>query len=139
MVVIALVVAGLAIAGVFGGSDKKSRHHRQTTPTTSTPTTSTSSTTPSVAMPAPPTTDTQTDTQGGGGGGGSDYPASFRQAVHRELREGRPVARGCVCAYARTKKAYSFPELLIALKKAQQGNSPAKIKNIFIKCAQENS
>jgi hypothetical protein len=91
-------------------------------------------------MPAPPTTDTQTDTQGGGGGGGgSDYPASFGKQFIASCEKGGLSHAGCVCAYARTKKAYSFPELLIALKKAQQGNSPAKIKNIFIKCAQENS
>jgi hypothetical protein len=132
VVVIALVVAGLAIGGVFGGSDdKKSETTAQTTPTTST-------TTPSVAMPAPPTTDTATtDEQGGGGSGG--YPAGFKQQFIKSCESGGLSNAGCQCAFDEVQRQYTFPELLVALKQAQQGNAPAKIKNIFIKCARENS
>src|SRR3954447_3306533 len=133
VLLIALVVAGLAIGGVFGGDDNKSNNTADTTTTSSTPTT----TSPSVAMPSPPTTNTQTDTQGGGGND-AGYTPAFRAQFIKSCQSGGLSQSGCQCAYSRVKDAYSFPELLIALNRARQGNAPSKIKNIFIQCAREN-
>src|SRR4051794_21336242 len=117
VLLIALVVAGLAIGGVFGGDDNKSNTTADTTSTST-------QTSPSVAMPAPPTTSTQTDTQGGGGND-AGYTPAFRAQFIKSCQSGGLSRAGCECAYTRVKSAYTFPELLIALNRARQGNAPS--------------
>jgi hypothetical protein len=126
------VVAGLAIGGVFGGDDEGSETTAQTTPTTpTTETTETTETTPTVAMPEPPQTETEPESDP------SEYPAGFERQFIQSCESGGLSRAGCECAYEEVQKQYTFPELLIALRQAQQGNPPAKIRNIFVQCAQQ--
>lgn len=137
LLLIGLVVAGLAIGGVFGGGDDEDANTTaQTTTTPTTETTETTETTPTVAMPEPPTTEPEPDPDSGGGGG-SEYPPGFERQFISSCQSGGLSRAGCECAYQEVQQQYTFPELLIALRQAQQGNPPAKIRNIFVQCAQQ--
>jgi hypothetical protein len=135
LVVAALIVGGLAVAGVFSSDDSSDNTTAQTTstptttpttPTTTTPTTTTpTETTP--AMPEPPPDEPSN----------AGYTAAFKQQFIKSCQSGGLSAAGCRCAYDQVKSAYSFPELLIALRQSQQGSPPAKLRNIFVQCAQQ--
>jgi hypothetical protein len=127
LVIIALVVAGLAIGGVFGGSDKKSSATTaQTTPTTATPT----QTAPPVAMPAPPTTNTQPSPAPGG------YPPGFRAKFVDSCASGGAPRAICGCTFDKLKSRYSFTEFVGLLGKVKNGNLPPPIQSAVRQCAQ---
>ena len=134
LLVIGLVVAGLAIGGVFGGDDdKKSETTAQTTPTTTTSTTDTTSTstTPTDVMPTPPpTTDTQTPPSSQGG-----FPEKTKQQfVQGCSKSGRLSESQCRCIVDKAENEYSLVEFLAALKATQNGNAPPKLVSIIRSC-----
>jgi pSer/pThr/pTyr-binding forkhead associated (FHA) protein len=134
IVVIGLIVAGLAIGGVFGGSDKKSDTNTvaQTTPTTTTSTTDTTSTsTPTDVMPSVPTTDTQSPPTSQGG-----YPPKIKQEfISGCSRSGKLSRSQCSCIVNKAEQQYSLAEFLAALKATQGGNAPPKLVSIIRGCA----
>src|SRR4051812_24173724 len=97
LVVVALIVGGLALAGVFSSDDSTDNTTAQTTstptttpttPTTTTPTTTTpTETTP--AMPEPPPDEPSN----------AGYTAAFKQQFIKSCQSGGLSAAGCRCAY----------------------------------------
>jgi hypothetical protein len=126
-VVAAIVVAViiLLVAGVFGGSDNKSKNTAQTT---STPTTQT---TPTVAMPQSPTTSTPSQSPGGNG-----YSSTFKNSfVDSCARSGSLSKSQCRCIINKAEAQYSLPEFISAVGQAQKGTTPPKLRQIFVSCA----
>ena len=139
-VVVALVVAGLAIGGVFGGGDdnSKTKTTAQTTPTTA-------ATTPTVPTPTSPSTPPSSGDQGGGGGdqgggggGGSGpgYSSTFKNAFVDSCAKGGSLSRSqCQCIIRKAEDQYSLGDFIAAVGKARQGQTPAKLRQIFVDCA----
>jgi hypothetical protein len=135
VVLIALIVGGLAIGGVFGGDDKKDTASKSadttpaTTPTTpTTPTETTPSAPPADAMPEPPPTEPSAPSGG--------YPPGFiKNLVDQCAQNGKLTRSQCQCAFGRLKNAYTFPELIDVLKQASKGSIPPKARAIIQQCA----
>jgi len=118
--VVILVVAGLAIGGVFSGSDSKSKTTAQTTPTT-----------PTVAMPQTPTETTPSQSPGGNG-----YSSTFKNSfVSSCAKSGSLSTSQCRCIINKAEAQYSLPEFISAVGEAQKGTTPPKLKQIFVSCA----
>jgi hypothetical protein len=132
VLVIALIVAGLAIGGVFGGDDKSDTDTTaQTTPTTTTSTTDTSTTTSTApSMPVPTTTDTQTPPSSQGG-----FPPKIKQQfIEGCSRSGKLSQSQCGCIVDKAEQEYTLPEFLAALKATQNNNAPPKLIAIIRSC-----
>ncbi len=135
VVVIALIVAGLAIGGVFSSKDdKKSTAIAPVSTAFSTPTTPTVPTTPATppptsAMPAPPPSTPSTPTSG--------YPPGFVSKLVDSCASGGKLSRTqCQCWFGKLKNAYTFPELIAVLRKAKSGTIPPKAVSLLRGCLQ---
>lgn len=132
VVVIALIVAGLAIGGVFGGDDDKKETAASTTTTATTPSTTTPAATtpaepPPAAMPEPPA-----DEPPSSGGG---YPPGFvAKLVDSCAQSGKLSRSQCQCWFGKLKDEYTFPQLVQVLKKANQGTIPPKAVSLLREC-----
>jgi len=128
LLLIGLIVAGLAIGGVFGGDDEESEPTAQTTttPTTTTPTTET--TEPPVAMPDPPPEPDEPTS-------GDDYPPGFRKQFVDSCAQGGAPREICGCTFDRLQDQYTFPEFVELLGKADGGNLPPPVRNAVQQCA----
>jgi pSer/pThr/pTyr-binding forkhead associated (FHA) protein len=129
LLLIALIVAGLAIGGVFGGDDEGSETTAQTTPTT-TATTETE-TTPTVAMPEPPPEPEPEEPSSGSDG----YPPGFRKQFVDSCAQGGAPREICGCTFDRLQDQYTFPEFVELLGKADGGNLPPPVRNAVQQCA----
>jgi predicted component of type VI protein secretion system len=124
VVLIALIVAGLAIGGVFSSDNKKNTASTQIAPvaTSTTPVTPP----PTAAMPAPP----QTSTPSGGG-----YPPGFvSKLIQGCSRGGKLTASQCQCWFTKLKNAYTFPQLIDVIRKARSGSIPPKAVSLLRTC-----
>jgi FHA domain len=121
--VLVLVVAGLAIGGVFSGSDDKKSD--TTAQTTSTPT----QTSPTVAMPEPPTTDTTPAPSSG------SYPPGFRKKFVDSCESGGAPRNICGCTFDKLKARYTFPEFVALLGKVKGSNLPGPVRDAVQQCA----
>ena len=124
VVLIALIVAGLAIGGVFS-SDNKSKNTANTStaiaPVQSTPP-------PTSAMPAPPQTPSAPSTSGG-------YPPGFLGKLITGCdRSGKLTHSQCVCWFTKLKNAYTFPQLVTVLQRARGGTIPPKAVALLRTC-----
>jgi hypothetical protein len=131
LLLIALIVGGLAIGGVFGGDDD-SEQAADTTPAQTTPTTT--ETTPTVAMPEPPP-EPEPEEPSSGGGGGDDYPPGFRKQFVDSCAQGGAPREICGCTFDRLQDQYTFPEFVELLGKADGGNLPPPVRNAVQQCA----
>ena len=130
LLLIGLVVAGLAIGGVFGGDDEGSENTAQTTPTTTTPTTT--ETTPSVAMPEPPPEPEPEEPSEPSNGG---YPPGFKKQFVDSCASGGAPRSICECTFDRLKSRYDFTEFVDLLSKAKGGTLPPPVQNAVRQCA----
>jgi hypothetical protein len=134
VVLIALIVGGLAIGGVFSSDDKS--HDIApvaiTTPTVPTvPTTPAPAATtppPAAAMPSPPS-EPSTPSQSGG------YPPGFISKLTDSCAKGGKLTRSqCGCWFNKLKNAYTFPQLVKVIKQAQGGTIPPKAVGLLRTC-----
>ena len=125
VVLIALIVGGLAIGGVFGGDDSKETA-AVTTPTVTNPATpATTTPPPAAAMPEPPPS---TPASGG-------YPPGFVSKLVDSCAQGGKLTRSqCECWFGKLKSAYTFPELVKVIKQAQGGSIPPKAVGLLRSC-----
>ena len=126
VVLIALIVGGLAIGGVFS-SDNKSKNSStaiapvNTTPATTTPPPAT------AAMPAPPQEPSTPSTTG--------YPPGFvGKLIQGCDRSGKLTHSQCVCWFNKLKNAYTVPQLVGVLKRARNGSIPPKAVSLLRTC-----
>jgi FHA domain len=127
LLLIGLVVAGLAIGGVFGGDDEDTEPTAQTTPaTTTTPTTETA---PTVAMPEPPPEEPAEEPSGDG------YPPGFKKQFVDSCASGGAPRSICACTFDSLKEKYTFTEFVDLLSKAEGGNLPPPVENAVRDCA----
>jgi hypothetical protein len=128
VVLIALIVGGLAIGGVFSGDDKE-KTAASATPAATTPTTPTTTTPPpEAAMPAPPPEPSTPST-------GSGYPPGFIDKLVESCAQGGKLTRSqCQCWFGKLKDAYTFPELVKVIKQAQGGSIPPKAVSLLRTC-----
>jgi hypothetical protein len=130
VVVIALIVAGLAIGGVFSSDDSKKTAATVTVPTTPAPAATTPAATtppPAAAMPSPPP---EPSTPSGGG-----YPPGFIGKLVDSCAQGGKLTRSqCQCWFGKLKGAYTFPELVKVIKQAQGGSIPPKAVTLLRGC-----
>jgi hypothetical protein len=125
VVLIALIVGGLAIGGVFS-SDSKSKNTASTT-TTPAPAATTASPPATSAMPAPPQTPSSPSTSG--------YPPGFLSKLIQGCdKSGKLTHSQCVCWFTKLKNSYSFPELVAVLKRARTGSIPPKAVALLRTC-----
>ena len=126
VVLIALIVAGLAIGGVFSSDNNKSKNaSTQIAPiaTSTTPVTPP----PTAAMPAPPQ---QPSTPSGGG-----YPPGFvNKLIQGCARSGKLTQSQCQCWFTKLKNTYTFPQLVTVLQKARSGSIPPKAVSLLRTC-----
>jgi predicted component of type VI protein secretion system len=132
VVLIALIVGGLAIGGVFS-SDKKN-NTASTTPTTPAATTPAPAATtpatppPTAAMPAPPPTPSAPSSGGG-------YPPGFVSKLIASCnRGGKLTPSQCSCWFHKLANAYTFPQLVQVIRKAQGGSIPPKAVSLLRTC-----
>jgi hypothetical protein len=124
VVVIALVVAGLAIGGVFS-SDSKNTASTTPAPAASTTPAAAMPTSPPAAMPAPPS---NAPSSGG-------YPPGFvDQLVTSCASSGKLSHSQCQCWFTKLHDAYTFPELIAVLKQAKTGSIPPKAVTLLRGC-----
>jgi hypothetical protein len=132
VVLIALIVAGLAIGGVFSSDDKKET--ASTTPAVTTPapaatTPAPAATTPppAAAMPEPPPEPSKPSSSG--------YPPGFISKLVDSCAQGGKLTRSqCQCWFGKLKGAYTFPQLVQVIKKAQGGTIPPKAVSLLKTC-----
>src|SRR3954447_22220143 len=125
VVLIALIVAGLAIGGVFSSDNKSKNASTQIAPVS----TSTTSSAPpaTAAMPAPPQTPSSPS--------GSGYPPCFLSKLISGCdKSGKLTHSQCVCWFTKLKNAYTFPELVAVLQKAKSGSIPPKAVALLRTC-----
>lgn len=133
VVLIALIVGGLAIGGVFSSDSKKSTAIAPVSttlaPTPTTPTTPAATTPPpAAAMPAPPPSQPSTPSNGG-------YPPGFINKLTDSCAKGGKLTRSqCGCWFNKLKNAYTFPELVKVIKQAQGGTIPPKAVSLLRGC-----
>jgi predicted component of type VI protein secretion system len=124
VVLIALIVAGLAIGGVFS-SDKKNTASTTTTPVSTAATPATPP--PTSAMPTP----SQTPSAPSGGG----YPPGFvDKLIQGCAKGGKLTPSQCQCWFTKLKNAYTFTELITVIKKARNGSIPPKAVSLLRTC-----
>jgi predicted component of type VI protein secretion system len=124
VVLIALIVGGLAIGGVFS-SDKKNTASTTTVPASSTTPAPTSAMPPPAAMPTPTTS---TPSSGG-------YPPGvISQLSDRCAASGRLTRTQCQCTYEKLKSIYTFPEFVAALQKTKAGSPPPEVLTTIRQC-----
>jgi hypothetical protein len=125
VVLIALIVAGLAIGGVFSSDNKSKNASTQIAPVS---TSTTSSAPPATsAMPAPPQTPSSPS--------GSGYPPGFlTKLISGCDKSGKLTHSQCVCWFTKLKNAYTFPELVTVLQKAKSGSIPPKAVALLRTC-----
>jgi predicted component of type VI protein secretion system len=134
VVVIALIVAGLAIGGVFSSDSKKDTALAPVStapapaPATAVPTTpATTTPPPASAMPAVPA---QPSTPSTGG-----YPPGFIGKLVSSCAKGGKLTRSqCGCWFNKLKNAYTFPELVKVIRQAQGGSIPPKAVGLLRTC-----
>jgi predicted component of type VI protein secretion system len=126
VVLIALIVAGLAIGGVFSSDDKKNTASTTTTPapaaTTPPPT---AAMPPPAAMPEPPTSPSSGD---------GWPPGIIPKLADRCAASGKLTKSQCVCTFTTLKGQYTFPEFVAALRKTKAGSPPAPVLAAIRKC-----
>jgi hypothetical protein len=125
VVLIALIVAGLAIGGVFSSDNKSKNASTQIAPVS---TSTTSSAPPATsAMPAPPQTPSSPS--------GSGYPPGFlNKLISGCDKSGKLSHSQCVCWFTKLKSSYTFPELVAVLQKAKSGSIPPKAVALLRTC-----
>lgn len=128
VVLIALIVGGLAIGGVFSSDDKK--NVAVTTPSIPTPAPATPAATtppPAAAMPEPPPSEPSPSSGG--------YPPGFVNKLVDSCAQGGKLTRSqCQCWFGKLKNAYTFPELVKVIKQAQGGSIPPKAVSLLRTC-----
>jgi hypothetical protein len=124
VLLIGLVVAGLAIGGVFGGDDEESEPTAATTPTTA----QTTETTPTVAMPEPPPEPEPEEPA-------DEYPPGFKKQFVDSCASGGAPRSICECTFDRLQNRYSFTEFVDLLSKARGGSLPPPVENAVRECA----
>src|SRR4051812_42480106 len=125
VVLIALIVAGLAIGGVFSSDSKSKNASTQIAPVSTSTTSSAPPATP--AMPAPPQTPSSPS--------GSGYPPGFLSKLISGCdKSGKLTHSQCVCWFTKLKNAYTFPELVAVLQKAKSGSIPPKAVALLRTC-----
>ncbi|MEA2441039.1 MAG: hypothetical protein QOH76_2463 [Thermoleophilaceae bacterium] len=128
VVLIALIVAGLAIGGVFSSDDKKNTASTTTTPAPAATTTTpppTAAMPPPSAMPEPPAS---TPSSGG-------YPPGFVQKLIDACSKGGKLTPSqCQCWFTKLKNAYTFPQLIGVIRKAKSGSIPPKAVSLLRTC-----
>jgi hypothetical protein len=131
VVVIALIVAALAIGGVFSSDDKKNTASTTTTPAVTTPApaaTTPATPPPTSAMPSAPPTPSAPSSGGG-------YPPGFISKLIASCSKGGKLTPSqCSCWFTKLKNAYTFPELIVVIKKAQSGSIPPKAVSLLRTC-----
>jgi hypothetical protein len=131
VVVIALIVAGLAIGGVFSSKDDKKSTAIAPVSTVFNNTTPTAPTTPATppptsAMPAPPP-EPASPTSG--------YPPGFVSKLVTSCASSGKLSRSqCQCWFGKLKNAYTFPQLVTVLQKAKAGTIPPKAVSLLRGC-----
>jgi hypothetical protein len=129
--VIALIVAALAIGGVFSSDDKKNTASTTTTPAVTTPApaaTTPATPPPTSAMPSAPPTPSAPSSGGG-------YPPGFISKLIASCSKGGKLTPSqCSCWFTKLKNAYTFPELIVVIKKAQSGSIPPKAVSLLRTC-----
>ena len=124
VVLIALIVGGLAIGGVFSSNNKKNTANTTPTATTPAPVTPPPATS---AMPAPPSTPS-TPSSGG-------YPPGFvDKLIEGCSKGGKLTPSQCQCWFTKLKNAYTFPQLIAVIKRARNGSIPPKAVNLLRTC-----
>jgi predicted component of type VI protein secretion system len=125
VVLIALIVAGLAIGGVFSSDNNKKNASTAIAPVQTAPATTTPPAT--SAMPAPPQTPSTPSTTG--------YPPGFVSKLIQGCdRSGKLTHSQCVCWFNKLKNNYTFPELVVVLKRARTGSIPPKAVALLRTC-----
>ena len=133
VVLIALIVGGLAIGGVFSSDDNKD-NTASTTPAVTTPAPAATTTTPAAttpppaaAMPEPPSEPSTPSSSG--------YPPGFISKLVDSCAQGGKLSRSqCQCWFGKLKNAYTFPELVKVIKQAQGGSIPPKAVSLLRTC-----
>jgi predicted component of type VI protein secretion system len=128
VVLIALIVAGLAIGGVFSSDDnKKTNASTQIAPVSTSTTPATTPPPATSAMPAPPQEPSTPSSSG--------YPPGFLSKLIQGCdKSGKLSHSQCVCWFTKLKNAYTFPELVTVLKKARGGSIPPKAVSLLRTC-----
>jgi predicted component of type VI protein secretion system len=125
VVLIALIVAGLAIGGVFSSDNKKNAASTQIAPIATSTTPATPA--PSAAMPAPP----QAPSTPSGGG----YPPGFvSKLIQGCSKGGKLTPSQCQCWFTKLKNTYTFPQLITVIKQARSGSIPPKAISLLRTC-----
>jgi hypothetical protein len=128
VVVIALIVAGLAIGGVFSSDSKKST---AIAPVATTPAPAPAATTPApppaAAMPTPPP-------QPAPSSGGGYPPGIIPKLADRCAASGKLSRSRCLCTFQTLQGQLTFIQLIDALKKTNAGNPPPVIIAALRKC-----
>ena len=128
VVLIALIVAGLAIGGVFSSDDKK---NTAATTTATTPAPAATTPPPTAAMPPPsamPEPPSSTPSSGG-------YPPGFVQKLIDACSKGGKLTPSqCQCWFTKLKNAYTFPQLIAVIRKAKSGSIPPKAVSLLRTC-----
>jgi hypothetical protein len=126
VVLIALIVGGLAIGGVFSSDSKKTAN---TTPAAAT---TPAVTAPAAAMPSPPAAMPAPPSNAPSSGG---YPPGFvDQLVTSCASSGKLSHSQCQCWFTKLHDAYTFPELIAVLKQAKTGSIPPKAVDLLRGC-----
>lgn len=127
VVLIALIVGGLAIGGVFSSKDSKKPAIATTAATTPAATTP-AAPPPTAAMPAPPASTPATPAGGG-------YPPGFVAKLVDACASGGKLSRSqCQCWFTKLHDAYTFPELIDVLRQAKNGSIPPKAVSLLRGC-----
>src|SRR5436305_9526698 len=123
VVIIALIVAGLAIGGVFSGSKSKSKTTAQTTPTTQ------STTAPTVSVPTitTPTDTTPADTTPSTTG----FPPSAKRTFVNACVNGGASKSICTCTIDKLESRFSFADFISQSK----GKISSEARNAARQCA----
>ena len=129
VVLAAIIVGVLAIAGVFGGSSDNSKKAASTTPATTPVATQP---TPSVAMPqtVPETTDTSSSNP-------SDYPPRIEKTFVDSCSSGGAPRSVCQCTFSKLKNRYTFTEFVDLLNQSKGGSLPDPIQSIVKQCVNQ--
>src|SRR3954467_9139041 len=127
VVLIALIVGGLAIGGVFSSDNKSKNASTEIAPVNTSLTPATTTPPATSAMPAPPQTPSRPSSSG--------YPPGFvGKLIQGCDKSGKLTHSQCVCWFNKLKNAYTFPELVTVLQKARSGSIPPKAVALLRTC-----
>jgi hypothetical protein len=127
VVVIALVVGGLAIGGVFSSSKTVTVSAPAPAPAPPAAQSTTPATPPpAAAMPAPPATAPTTS--------GGYPPGVIPKLVAGCASSGKLSQSQCACWFNKLHDAYTYPQLLVVLRDAKGGSIPPKAINLLRGC-----